>query len=196
MEDLFLQELAFYIEARIKMEMLVPKDRYTKIGNMRKPLRNPFKYNTKASGRLYNSVETKVIDGLIYILMADYGVENVYSDLADSDSGSFPGGGRFHPDTRTQKGSFSPLLAALEKWIIQKRIPTTNPRGMAFAVRTNLFKYGWAGIPLITDKVRQDIFNKAVQLLQDPKYQGFVIKDVLDRFQLIGKTSAQFNLNI
>lgn len=196
MEDQFLRELAFYIEARIKMEMLVPKDRYTKIGNMRKPLRNPFKYNTKASGRLYNSVETKVVDGLIYILMADYGVDNVFSDLLEGDSGSFPGGGRYANDTRKEKGSFSQLIAALEKWIIQKKIPTTNPLGMAFAVRKNMFKYGWAGIPLITDKVRQDIFNKAVELLKDPKYQGFVIKDVLDRFQLIGKTSAQFNLNI
>jgi hypothetical protein len=194
MEEQFLQELGRYIVYRVRMEMATPKPRYTKAGSMPKPF-SP--YNTIASGRLKDSVATIIRDGLIYLVMEDYGVENVYSDLLDGDSGSWPGGGRFRVDTRPPEArqAFSPLIEALTRWA-QAKIGLSLPqaKGMAFAVRKNLFKAGYAGIPLITPSVNDDIIAQAEILLNQPQYEGLYINKILDRLVLIGQSSYNINL--
>ncbi len=194
MEEQFLQELGRYIVWRVRMEMMTPKPRYTKAGSMPKPF-SP--YNTIATGRLKDSVATYIQDGLIYLVMEDYGVENVYSDLLDGDSGSWPGGGRFYPDTRPPEArqAYSPLIDALTRWAQAKiGLNLAQAKGMAFAVRKNLFKAGYAGIPLITPSLNDDIINQADILLNQPQYQDLYIKNILDRFVLIGQST--YNITI
>jgi hypothetical protein len=196
MEEQFLIALGEYIKLRVRKAIKDPnRARYTKMGRIPK---NPPRYNTYASGKLYNSVDYRVLDGLIYLFMEDYGVDYVFNDLLDEQAGSFPGQGRWAKDTRAPeaKGTTSPLLNALMKWIVDKGIPTTNVKGMAFAIRKNMFKAGWAGTPLFTPDVNRDILNESERLLGLPEYQGFVINNILDRFTLLSKSSAQFNLGI
>jgi hypothetical protein len=195
MEEQFLIALGEYIKLRVRKAIKDPsRARYTKMGRIPK---SPPRYNTYASGKLYNSVDFRVIDGLIYIFMEDYGVDYVFNDLLDEQAGSFPGQGRWGGrDTRQTKGGSSALLTALMKWIVDKGIPTTNVKSMAFAIRKNMFKAGWAGTPLFTPDVNRDILNESERLLGMPEYQGFVINNILDRFALLSKSSAQFNLGI
>ena len=196
MEEQFLNELGRFIQARVRKEILTPRARFTKMGDMIKP-NSPYNFN--ASGRLYNSVDYAIVEGLIYIIMEDYGVENVFSDLLDGDSGSWPGQGRWEKDTRPPgtKQAYSPLIAALETWVREKiGLQGAQAKSMAFAVRKNLFRAGYKGLPLITDQFRDDVFNETERLLNQPQYEGFAIKDVLDRFTLIGKTSYDFNIKI
>lgn len=194
MEEQFLQELGRYIVWRVRIEMMTPQPRYTKAGRMPKPF-SP--YDTIATGRLKDSVATIIRDGLIYLVMEDYGVENVYSDLLDGDSGSWPGGGRFRVDTRPPEArqAYSPLIQALTIWA-QKKIGLNlaQAKGMAFAVRKNLFKAGYAGIPLITKSVNDDIIAQAEILLNQPQYEGLYINKILDRLVLIGQSSYNINL--
>lgn len=196
MEEEFLNALGEYIKLRVRRQIKTPQARYTKMGRIPK---QPPTYNTYASGKLYRSVDYRVIDGLIYLFMEDYGVDYVFNDLLDDQAGSWPGQGRWAKDTRSpeeKKGARSVLLEKIMKWIVDKQIPTTNVKSMAFAVRKNMFKYGWAGIPLMTTGVNNDIFKEADRLLGLPEYQGFIINDILDRVALFSKSSAQFNLGI
>lgn len=194
MEEQFLQELGRYIVYRVRLEMMTPKPRYTKVGSMVKPT-SP--YNTIATGRLKDSVATIIKDGLIYLVMEDYGVENVYSDLLGEESGSWPGRGRFAVDTRPPdaKQAYSPLIEALTRWAQAKiGLNLAQAKGMAFAVRKNLFKAGYAGIPLITKSVNDDIIAQAEILLNQPQYEGLYINKILDRLVLIGQSSYNINL--
>lgn len=195
MEEEFLKALGEFIKLRVRKQIKTPQPRFTKLGRIPK---TPPTYNTYASGKLYRSVDYKVIDGLIYLFMEDYGIDYVFNDLLDEQAGSWPGQGRFYPDRRRpeEKQNRSALLDALMKWIVDKKIPTTNVKGMAFAIRKNMFKAGWAGIPLMTPQVNRDIFGEAERLLGLPDYEGFLINDILDRFALLSKSSAQFNLGI
>jgi hypothetical protein len=196
MEEQFLNELGRFIQARVRREILTPRARFTKSGDMPKP-NSPYNFN--ASGRLYNSVDYAIVEGLIYIIMEDYGVENVFSDLLEGDSGSWPGQGRWAVDTRPPeaKQKYSALLAALENWVREKiGLQGAKAKSMAFAVRKNLFRAGYKGLPLITDQFRDDVFTETDRLLNEPQYEGFAVKDILDRFTLIGKTSYDFNIRI
>ena len=161
MEEL-LNLLAQYIEQRLKREMGIPRARFTKVGKVPKG-----NYNFVASGRLRDSVKAFVEGEDIVVLMEDYGIDYVFSDLAadrwgisPADAGSFPGGGRYYPDTRQTRGTYSALIASLEKWVRDKiKLQGAEAKSMAFAIRKNLFKAGYKGLPLITDVVETDILK-------------------------------------
>lgn len=162
---------------KVKSDMLLPRMRYTNRPRMAKALQ----YNTKASGNLYNSVRYEVRvddDGLMVIdlLMLDYGIEYVYG------GGSFPGGGLYAKDKRTQEAKLekSPLIEALTKWASAKLGKNIkDARNMAFAVRKNLFKYGYGGIELYTPTLQKEVVDRALQLINQAPFEALPVDDEL-----------------
>ena len=186
MEEL-LTLLARYVEQRIKKEMTIPRARFSKVGGISKG-----NYNFVASGNLRNSVKAFVEGEDIVVVMNDYGVDYVFSDLAQQsgyEGGSWPGRGRYAPpDTRKVKGTYSPLLAALEKWVNSKlQISGAKAKSIAFAVRTNLFKAGYKGLPLITEKLENDILNELDELLGREEFAELMVEDILDRINIFAQ---------
>jgi len=183
----------------IKKEMATPRSRFTKRGNMPKGT-----YNTIGTGSLRDSVDYRIVDEELIILMNDYGVEYVYSDLAESltggKGGSWPGGGRYYPDTRQagQKANYSKLIESLIPWAQKKfQIPATEAKGVAFAVRKNLFKAGYAGIPLFTDQLIDNINRYVEELLQDERFVEVAAQDVYDKIESLRVFDEKtFNLAI
>lgn len=171
----------------IKEEMMKPRPRFTKRGEMPKG-----RYNFVATGKLKNSVDYQIVDEEIYILMEDYGVEYVFSDLAETfggEGGSFPGGGKYYPDRRKpeQKAKFSPLIASLTKWAQAKfQVPPSEAKNIAFATRTSLFKAGYKGLPLFTDEVNNLISNKFEELINQDRFSDLIVDDILDRVKIFG----------
>lgn len=138
-----------------------------------------------ASGNLWRSVEARTDADLgeVLILMADYGVDNVFN--ADPElGGSWPGGGRFYPDTRpkNQRAETSGLIDALTEWAKKKfNMDEARAKGMAFAVRKNLFKAGYGGITLFTEDLINDFQRYAETLLEKPEYSEEILPDEIQR---------------
>jgi hypothetical protein len=180
--DDFYEELGFYLVERVRKEIKTPRQRFTK--SPRGMKRNS-PYNMYATGNLWRSVEAKTNAelGEILILMEDYGVNYVFNPDPEL-GGSFPGGGRFYPDTRPkgQKKATSSFITELTKWAKAKfNLPEAKAKGMAFAVRKNLFKSGFAGIPLFTEELLNDFTNHAQKLLEKPEYQEEILPDEIQR---------------
>jgi hypothetical protein len=188
MEEELLNLIGEYLVKQVKELILTPKPRFTKRGSMTKPS-SPYNFN--ASGRLYNSVSYVLRDGEIDILMEDYGVDFVFGE------GSFPGGGAYYPDIRAKgsKGGTSKLITELEKWVKAKiGLQGAKAKGMAFAVRKNLFKAGYKGYNLFTNEFQEDTGKYVSQLLEDPKYQELALGDIFDRINIFG--NQQYNIAI
>ena len=148
-------------------------------------------YNMYASGKLWRSVEARTSADLgeVLILMEDYGVNNVFNPDPEL-GGSWPGGGKYYPDRRSknEKQSNSELVSALMDWIKNKGIVPRDKKGrfssrlgMAIAIRKNLFKSGYAGIPLFTDEVIDDFTEYATKLLEKPEYELEILPDEVQR---------------
>jgi hypothetical protein len=192
MLDELLNEVGQYLVKKVKEEIQTPRPRYTKSGRQMK--RNS-PYNFNATGNLYRSVEYKVLDEQVFVLMADYGVDYVFGD------GSWPGGGAYYPDTRPAgaRQSRSQLIEELTKWAQAKlRLPPAQAKSMAFAVRKNLFKSGYAGYNIYQQDFINDVNNYVDSLLELPQYQDAALKEALgeifDRINLLG--TETFNIAI
>lgn len=176
---------------KVKSDMLLPRMRYTKRPRMAKALQ----YNTKASGDLYNSVryEIRVDDDNmmeIDLLMLDYGVDYVYG------GGSLPGGGLYAKDDRPKeaKAPRSALIEALTRWASNKLgMSEKSARSMAFAVRKNLFKYGYGGIELLTPQLQKDITDRSIELISRAPFDALPIDEELrslfDRVSTFGNNT-------
>jgi len=168
-------EIGEMLVRAIRAEMLVPRMRFTKRPRMAKAKQ----YNTKASGALRNSVsyQLNLLDDdqiEIDILMLDYGVDNVYGD------GSFPGGGNWAKDTRPKeaRAERSALIEALTKWAGDKLgLTGAKAKSMAFAVRKNLFKYGYGGIELYNPTLQKQVVDRALQLLERAPFDALPVED-------------------
>jgi hypothetical protein len=197
--DELLTLLAQYIEQRIKKEMTIPRARFSKVGNISKG-----NYNFVGSGSLRDSVKAFVDGEDIVVVMNDYGVDFVFSDLAEQsgyEGGSFPGQGRYEEfrgrpgQEKGVRGKFSPLLAALEKWVKDKiGLQGAKAKSMAFAVRKNLFTAGYKGLPLITDVVENDILQKLDQLLSREEFADVMVEDILDRINIFAQTDYDLTI--
>ena len=188
MEEELLNLIGEYLVKQVKELIKTPKPRFTKRGNMTKP-NSP--YNFYATGRLYNSVSYVLRDGEIDILMEDYGVDFVFGE------GSFPGGGAYYPDRRAKgsKGGTSKLITELEKWVKAKiGLQGAKAKGMAFAVRKNLFKAGYKGYRIFTDEFQTETGKYVETLLEQPQYQELVLGDIFDRINIFGTT--QYNIGL
>lgn len=198
LED-FLNDLGAFLVKVVREQITTPEDRFSKSPRMMK--RNS-PYNFYASGRGWRSVEYEVLDDEVYVLMEDYMVNYVFGD------GSWPGGGKWGGrDTRPPeaKGSKSKLLDALEKWIKDKGITPRDKRGrfmsrrsMAFAIRKNLFKAGYAGYNYQTPDYFTNLTDYIEFLLETPQYQDLAldktIQDYIDRINTLGTQS--FNISL
>jgi len=186
MEEELLNLIGEYLVKQVKELIKTPKPRYTKRGEMTK---RSSPYNFSATGRLYNSVSYIIREGEIDILMEDYGVDFVFGE------GSFPGGGAYYPDKRPKgsKGGTSQLITELEKWVKAKiGLQGAKAKGMAFAVRKNLFKAGYKGYRIFTDEFQTETGKYVEGLLSQPQYQELVLGDIFDRINLFG--TQQYNL--
>jgi len=195
MLDELLNDIGKFLVYKIKQEIKTPRPRFTnpraKINPRRMKRGSP--YNFYATGKLWNSVEYRVDNGEIYILMEDYGVDYVFG------SGSYPGGGAYYPDTRTARASTSALIDSLTKWAIAKfNMPIAQAKGMAFAVRKNLFKSGYAGYNLFQEEFETNIFNYVETLLEQPQYQDALLREqlgnIFDRINLLGTETYEISL--
>lgn len=176
---------------RVKAEMLIPRMRYSKRPRMAKALQ----YNTRASGDLYRSVKYQLrLDEedqiQIDLLMLEYGVDYIYG------GGSLPGGGNWAKDTRPKeaKASRSALIEALTRWASAKLgMGGAQARGMAFAVRKNLFKYGYGGIELLTPQLQNEITDRSLDLISRAPFDALPIDEELrslfDRVNTFGNKS-------
>ena len=191
MLDDFLKDLGVIIVDLVKTEIITPRPRFSK--SPRQMKRNS-PYDFKATGRGYNSVSYEVIDDQLFVLMEDYMVDYVFGD------GSFPGGGKWAGRDTRPKGSRSKksaLIDALTKWAMAKlNLPQSKAKGMAFAVRKNLYKSGYAGYNYQTDKYNQTIAEQIELLLQSPRYVDSIldtdIQEVVDRINTLGQQT--FNI--
>jgi hypothetical protein len=184
-----LNEVGAFLVKQIKEEIKTPRPRFTNPRariNPRQMKRNS-PYNFYASGNLYNSVEYKVVDDELYILMLDYGVDYVFGD------GSYPGGGAYYPDTRPKgaKQTTSQLITQLTKWAQDKlKLSPVKAKGMAFAVRKNLFKSGYAGYNLYQEDFVNSVNTFMETLLEKPEYQDAALREklgsIFDRINLLG----------
>ena len=198
MEEL-LNEVGKIVVELIRKAMAQPRPRFSKKGEIPKGT-----YNFIGTGRLQKSVEYKIIDEDIIIIMEDYGVEYVFSDLAQAqtqgEGGSFPGGGRYYPDKRTkgQKAKFSPLIAALTEWAKKKRqLPEAEAKNMAFAVRTKLFEAGYKGLPLFTEQLLNEINASVERLLQQDRYVDIAAEKILEKVENLSVFGREtFNLTL
>jgi len=198
--DDFYKELGGYLVFRIRQEIKTPQPRYSKSPRM---MKRGSPYNMYASGNLWRSVEarTNAEIGEILILMEDYGVNNVLNPDPEL-GGSFPGGGQWAGrDTRpkSQRAKKSPLIEALTKWAQNKfGMDEARAKNMAFAVRKNLFRRGFAGVPLFTEELIADVRKQADLLLEYPQYQEAILPDeiqtAIDGIFALGKTD--YNISI
>lgn len=180
--DAFYEELGTYLVYRVRQEIKTPRSRFSKSP---RSMKRGSPYNFYATGSLWRSVEARAdVDlGEILLLMNDYGVNNVFNPDPEL-GGSFPGGGAFYPDIRPkeQKQQFSNLIAELTKWAKAKfNMDEVKAKGMAFAVRKNLFKAGYAGMPLFTEDLLNDVRTYADKLLEKPDYAEEILPDEIKR---------------
>jgi len=169
MEEELLNAIGEYLVKQIKEQIKTPETRKTKRGNMTKP-HSP--YNFYATGRLYNSVSYIIRDGEIDILMEDYGIDYVFGE------GSWPKG------TIKSGGEF---LRSLETWVKAKiGLQGAEAKSMAYAVRKNLFKSGYKGYNLFTDKFQTETGKYVETLLEQPQYQEALLGNIFDRINIFG----------
>lgn len=195
MLDAFLNDLGNLIVELVREEITTPQQRYTKKEPRMMKRNSP--YNFYASGKGYRSVSYEVIDeDQLYILMEDYMVDYVFGD------GSWPGGGAYAKGKGTGQ---SQLLEKLQKWIRDKGITPRDKRGrfstikgMAFAIRKNLFKAGYAGYNYQTTDYNNKVLEAIESLLQQPQYEDLAlnqeIQDLLDRINSLGQQT--FNISL
>lgn len=192
MEEQFLKEIGEFLVGLVRYEITrTDRPRFSK--NPRLP-KNPPTYKVNATGALKNSVAYKVQDNDIYILMNDYGVENVFQ--IDSEAGSWPGGGRYYPDTRPASArlSKSQLIDSLTIWAQAKLGKTSKEaKSMAFAVRKNLFKAGYGGVPLVDENFQNATLQEINKLLERDDYREGLSNEfldgLLDRISIISSSS-------
>jgi hypothetical protein len=168
----------------VKEEILTPRPRFTKIGEMPKK-GSPYNFSSnQKSGNLYNSVDYEVVDDEIYLLMADYGVDYVFGD------GSKPG-----------KKFISKFIieTKLEPWVRTKlkKVPPES-KSIAYAIATKLTKVGYAGYKIFQDEFQKKVSDYVEVLLERPEYQDEALRaelgDVFNRINLLGQET--FNIAI
>jgi hypothetical protein len=66
-------------------------------------------------------------------------------------------------------------------------------RGMAFAVRKNLFKYGYGGIELLTPQLQNEITDRSIDLISRAPFDALPIDEELrslfDRVSTFGNNT-------
>lgn len=189
MEEEFLNDIGRLLVEQIQQEIKRPRARFAL-----KPATPKGTYNASATGKLLSSVAYKVRDGEIDIIMEDYGAEYLFG------RGSWPGGGNYARDTRPagSKGKTSALITKLTEWAHKKpglNLPLAEAKSMAFAIRKNLFKSGYAPIPLFDQPFQNTIYEKANELLANPQYAEAVanglLDNIFDRINLFGKETYE-----
>lgn len=189
MEEQFLNDIGKFLVGLVRAEIdRNDRPRFSKSPRIPK---NPTQYKVNATGKLKESVSYKVENGDIFIIMNDYGVNNVFQ--IDSEAGSFPGGGRFARGRGTGR---SVLLPALTTWVKAKFGETNEAKAksIAFAVRKNLFKSGYGGVPLVDENFQNLTLREIENLLERDEYREALSNEfldgLLDRITILGDTSA------
>jgi hypothetical protein len=172
----FLKDVGEFLVEKIREEILIKRERYTKSPRMPK---RPPRYNFSSNytqGSLYNSVSYTIQDGEIFVLMNDYGVDYVFG------TGSKP---RKPLPKKVVEGE-------LKLWVINKmKIPAAKAKGVAYAVSKNLSKVGYSGYALFQDDFTNDTYDYVNNLMDRPEYMDAILReelgDIFDRINLIGR---------
>ena len=197
MLEQILNDIGKFLVYKVRQEIKTPRPRFTNPRARVNPRQMKWSspYNFYATGKLWDSVEYKVLDDQLYILMLDYGIDYVFGE------GSYPGNGNYYPDNRPAgaRAQKSDLIKSLTTWAQAKlRLNPAKAKGMAFAVRKNLFKSGYAGYNLYQEEFNNSINTYVDKLFERPEYQDALLKEALgsvfDRINLLGVET--FNISI
>lgn len=193
----FLNDVGKFMVEKIREEILIKRDRYTKMPRRTKSRsttwkgRNiaiPGRYNFSSNfqeGSLYKSVSYTIQDGEIYVLMNDYGVDYVFG------TGSKPR----KPLPRAV------VEGQLKLWVINKmKVPAAEAKSVAYAVSKNLSKAGYAGYALFQEDFMNDTYDYVNDLMDRPEYLDAYIReelgDIFDRINLIGRETYSIAIGL
>jgi hypothetical protein len=184
MLEQILNDIGKELVVLVKEEILTPRPRFTKVGDMVKR-GSPYNFSSNQKyGNLYNSVEYEVVDEEIYILMADYGADYVFGE------GSKP-----------SKKFISKYIVEtkLEPWVRTKlRKSSPESKSIAYAIATNLTKVGYAGYKIFQEEFQEKVYRYVDTLLEKPEYQDQILReklgDIFDKINLLGQET--FNIAI
>lgn len=186
MLEQILNEIGAEMVKLVKEEILTPRPRFSKVGDMVKR-GSPYNFSSNQKyGNLYNSVSYEVQDDEIYLLMADYGADYVFGD------GSKPG-----------KKFISKYIVEtkLEPWV-RTKLKKSSPesRSIAYAIATNLTKVGYKGYNIFQEEFQQNVYDFVNTLLERPEYQDEILKselgDIFNRINLLGQETYNIAIKI
>ena len=174
-----LQEVAKFTEKWVKDQIKNrPFERPNKVGG----IINPSPRRISGTGRLYNSVEVRVDDGDILVLMEFYGSDILFGE------------GR-------RAGAKQPPTQPIREWA-RVAIPgfgglsETKQKGIAFTIARNIGKRGIGSLNLFNlyDEEVFEVFEEKINELleqEDFKGLGLDVEDIIDRIILLSNDSIE-----
>ena len=180
-------ELEKWVKDRIRTKKF---ERFNKIGGTIPP--SPRKIY--GSGNLERSVEVRIDDDEILILMADYGADILFGE-----------GRRAQPEFKSG-GKIDivgiPPVNKIRDWM--KTVPSfqglsqKKMEGISFGIAINIAKRGFSALDLFTEDNFEnetfELFEESVErILQKEQYQdlGLDIDDIIDRIVLLSNNSLE-----
>jgi len=182
MEEQLLQEVAKFTEKWIKDQIKNREfNRPSKVGGVI----NPSPRRIKGTGRLYNSVETRVEDGDIIVLMEFYGADILFGE------------GR-------RAGAKQPPTQPIRDWA-RIAIPgftqlsESKQKGLAFVIARNIGQRGIGALNLFNlyDEEVFEVFEKEInKLIEQGDFQGLGldVEEILDRIVLLSNESFELSV--
>jgi len=198
MEEQLLQEVAKFTEKWIK-DQIKNRDfnRPSKVGGVI----NPSPRKIKGTGRLYNSVETRVEDGDIIVLMEFYGADILFGE------GRRVMGSKTIPESGKEyqwyvKGQ--PPSDKIREWariaipgFIQ--LSQSKQKGLAFVIARNIGLRGIGALNLFNlyDEEVFEVFEEEInKLIEREDFQGLGldVEEILDRIVLLSNESFELSV--
>ena len=182
MEEQLLQEVAKFTEKWIKDQIKNREfQRPSKVGGVI----NPSPRKIKGTGRLYNSLETRVEDGDIIVLMEFYGADILFGE------------GR-------RAGAKQPPTKPIRDWA-RIAIPGFNTlteskqKGVAFAIARKIGQRGVGSLNLFNlyDEEVFEVFEEEInKLIEQGDFQGLGldVEEILDRIVLLSNDSFELTI--
>ena len=180
MEEQLLREVGVVVEKWVKNQIQNKKfTRFDKSGKIIKP--SPRKiYGT---GQLLNSVEVRIDNGDILILMEDYGADILFGE------------GR-------RSGAKQPPTAPIKTWL--RTIPKfaglseTKLKGLSFVIARNIGRRGYSALDLFReeqfeDEVFDTLEDKIDEIIQRGEFNqlGLNVDDLINKIILLSSQSME-----
>lgn len=173
MEEQLLQEVAKFTEKWVKDQIKNrPFQRPNKVGG----IINPSPRRIKGTGQLYNSVEVRVDDGDILVLMEFYGADILFGEGRRANAKQ-PPSNKIREWARIAIPNFTQLSESKQK-------------GLAFVIARNIGQRGIGALNLFNlyDEEVFEVFSEEINRLldrEDFEGLGLDVDEILDRILLL-----------